>query len=58
MKSIFLDSNKNLKKDHKYYKQVQCLLFVFILKICEFVIWIPMQLHITEIERDDPFMMC
>ena len=36
---FFIDANKNLKKDHKYYAQVQCQLFVCNLKKCGLVAW-------------------
>ena len=49
----FLDPNKNLKKDHKYYAQVQCQLFVCKFEKCDFVVWALMWLDIKEIERND-----
>ena len=38
---FFIDAKKNLKKDHKYYAQVQCQLLVCNLKKCGFVVWTP-----------------
>ena len=53
---IFLNPNKNLEKDYKYYVQIQCQLFVSNFEKCDFVVWTPTWLHITEIERDVQFM--
>ena len=56
---FFIDANKNLKKDHKYYAQVQCLLFLCNFEKCDLVVthqWTPRWLHITEIEKDVQLM--
>ena len=53
---IFIYAKKNVIKDHKYYAQVQYQLFVCNFEKCDFVVWTPMWLHITEIERDVQFM--
>ena len=47
---------KIFKKDRKYFAQVQCQLFVCNFEKCDFVVWTPMWLHITEIERHVQFM--
>ena len=41
---------------HKYYAQIQCELFVCNFEECDFVVWTPVLLHITEIEKDVQFM--
>ena len=53
---FFIDANKNLRKDHKYYAQVQCQLFLCNFEKCDFVVWTRVWLHIREIERDVQFM--
>ena len=54
--SFFLDSDKSLKRNHKYFYQVQFWLHVGDFQKCDFIVWTPNWLHIFKIERDDIFI--
>ena len=46
---------RKLKKDHQYYYQCQCQIFVTGASYCDFVIWIDNKLHVERILPDDEF---
>lgn len=48
-----LDQSFCLKKNHKYYYQVQLHMFVCGVQYCDFVIWTQQDLIITRVARDD-----
>ena len=51
----FTDNKGMLKKNHKYYYQIQTQLHTSGYTWCDFVIWTPAGLHIERIDRDDTF---
>ena len=53
---LFLDGNKKLRTDHAYFAQVQFQLHVFELDICNFVVWTPNWMHITDVKYDEQFV--
>ena len=48
-------STYSLKKDHQYYYQVQCQLFISGAKYAHFVVWTPQEIHMETILPDKPF---
>ena len=46
---------RKLKKDHQYYYQCQCQIFVTDASYCDFVFWIGNKLHVERILPDDEF---
>ena len=53
---FFLDLDKSLKRNHKYFYQIQFQLFVCDFQKCDFIVWTPNWLHVLEIERDEVFI--
>jgi len=53
---FFIDQDKQLKKNNRYFTQVQLQLFVFGLKECIFIVWTPKWMFHTTIARDDIFI--
>ena len=53
---FFLDLDKSLKRNHKYFYQIQFQLFVCDFQKCDFIVWTPNWLHILEIERGAIFV--
>jgi len=44
-----------LNKNHAYYYQVQCQIFLSESDYCEFVVWTPTRLFVERIEKDEEF---
>ncbi|KAK0154651.1 hypothetical protein N1851_003039 [Merluccius polli] len=51
-----LDKSFHLKKNHKYYHQVQLHMFVCGVQYCDFVIWTQRDLVITRVARDEEML--
>jgi hypothetical protein len=51
-----LDQNRNLKKKHKYYCQIQTQLFVTKVSCCDLVVWTSRGMYICRVERDAHFI--
>jgi YqaJ-like viral recombinase domain len=43
---------RKLKKDHDYWHQVQCLMWVLDVPYAYFVVWIPKHMHVEKIAKD------
>ena len=53
--SFFFDLDKSLKRNHKYFYQIQFQLLLCDFQKCDFIVWTHNWLHILEVERDDIF---
>ncbi|XP_057291455.1 uncharacterized protein LOC130614074 [Hydractinia symbiolongicarpus] len=51
-----MNSEGKLKKEHRYYYQVQFQMFVFNCKSCFFIVWTPHWLHAVEVLFDVNFI--
>lgn len=51
-----LDQNCELKRNHKYFCQIQTQLCVTKAKSCDLVVWTPQGICITNVERDEQFI--
>ena len=54
--NFYIDKDGNIKRNHKYYTQIQLQLFVFNQSNCDFVVWTPNWLYCTTVARDDSFI--
>ncbi|XP_033635761.1 uncharacterized protein LOC117296806 isoform X2 [Asterias rubens] len=52
------DQGTQLKENHQYYYQIQTQLHSTKRKYCDFVVWIPSQIHIQRIEFNANFFKC
>lgn len=55
-KDFCLDDSLCLKKNHKYYSQVQMQMYILDCVLCHFVVWVPTQMIIVTVERDEEFV--
>ncbi len=53
---FFLDKEKQLKTDHKYFTQIQLQLFIFGMHECKLVVWTPKWMYHTTVLRNDGFI--
>ena len=48
----YMDSNRQLKKDHDYYHQIQGTMYAVGVPWCDFIIWTPGSLYFHRIKKD------
>lgn len=55
---LVIDENKrfHLKEKHQYYAQVQVLLYVLNLQVCQFIVYSPVGSVIFSIARDNAYL--
>ena len=53
---FFIDENDELRKNHKYYAQIQLQLHVLDVDICHLVVWAPEWLIVVDVRKDGDFI--
>ena len=55
-KDFCLDQERNLKKTHRYYTQVQLQMFIYNCQECFFVVWTPQWVEVIKVIKDGVFL--